>query len=163
MIDDQKMNETQDTQAQPELQACQTELKNLKDSYMHLLADFDNYKKRVIRENARIAFNAQSDIVIRFLPIFDNLSRIFEKTPQVTPELKNWLDGLELINKEIKKVLETLDIKEVQMKSFDPELHEAVAQVEMPGVESGSIIDFVEKGYTFKGNLLRPAKVAVAK
>lgn len=163
--DDQTL---QQSQAEPveenaALITCQDELKNLKESYVLLMADFENYKKRSIKDNDRIIFNAQTKIILNFLPIIDNISR-FAKTVQQDKQqdLTSLLDGLALIEKESKRILETLDIKEVQMQTFDPEIHEAIAQVAIEGKEAGSIIDYVEKGYTYKGLLLRPAKVAVA-
>lgn len=157
-------NNENSKESNQELEALKNELANLKDSYRHLAADFDNYKKRISREQARYSLSAQSEILLDLLPIVDNFDRAFKKSlVEQTPEVKAWLSGFEIINNEIKKFLKSSGVEEVQMKTFDPEIHEAISQIEVPGKNSGEIIDYVEKGYTFKGQLLRPAKVAVTK
>lgn len=160
--------EQQDTTLNTEMQdkvleACQAELKQVKDAYMLLLADVENAKKRAVKENERLITNAQLKVVMHLLPVIDNIER-FSKTAQKSEhaDIKALLQGLSLIEKDIQKAFDALDIKEVQMNTFDPEIHEAVAQVNQEGAQPGSIVDYVEKGYTFKGMLVRPARVAVA-
>lgn len=174
MLDENKIIDNQDDSAiQPEtgaavgdekMQKCVAELKKVKDAFVNLAADFDNYKKRMDRDNSRLYFNAQSDIILKFLPVIDDFQRAFEKgLENQTPEVKIWLDGFKAVNDGFKKLFNNLDVKEIPMDNFDPELHEAVAHVDVEGKASGEIVDYVDKGYTFKGSLIRPAKVAVAK
>lgn len=144
--------------------ACHQELAQLQNSYRFLLADFDNYKKRITKDNERVIFIAQSSIILKFLPILDNISRFAQSLQNFQQENNsNLVQGLSLIQKEIEKTFASLNITEVQMKTFDPEIHEAVAQIPAisPESQSGDIVDFVEKGYMFKGSLLRAAKVTV--
>lgn len=173
IIDEQNINNDTGTQenaksseVKPENDAlikCQTELNQLKGSFTFLLADFENYKKRVTRDNERLVLNAQSTIILKFLPIIDNLSRFFENAKKnPSQDVKPWLEGFIILDKDLSKILSSLEINEVQVATFDPEIHEAVAQVNVEGKEPGTIIDVLEKGYTYKGILIRPAKVAVS-
>ena len=142
----------------------QEELSKIKDAYIRLSADFENYKKRVAKDEVRFAFLVQAEFLLKLLPIIDNFERAFKNgIEKQTPEVKAWLSGFELINKELQEFLKTSGVEEVQMEAFNPEIHEAISQVESADKEPGQIVDYVEKGYKFKGQLLRPAKVAVAK
>lgn len=159
-----KNNESENNFCDPKLKECQVELNKIKNAYLHLAADFENYKKRSERENSKIAFISQANVLIKFLPVIDDFQRAFKKgLDNQSSEVQAWLKGFEMINHEFKKLFDSLEIKEVQLDTFDPEIHEAIAQLEIPGKESGQIIDYVEKGYTYKGELIRPAKVSVAK
>lgn len=146
------------------LNECQNELKQIKDRYTFLMADFENYKKRTAKENERLVLNAQTTVILKFLPIIDNLNRFFESAKNnPSNDIKSWLDGISLLNKELSKILLSLDIQEVQVTTFDPEVHEAISQVKVEGKEPGTIVDVLEKGYTYKNVLIRPAKVTVVK
>jgi molecular chaperone GrpE len=149
---------------EPEAEKCRLELAKVKDAYIRLAADFDNYKKRVAKDEARFVFLAQSDFFLKLLPIVDDFERAFKQgVENKAPEVQAWLSGFEIISKELSSFLKENGVEEVQMKVFDPEIHEAISQVEVEGQEPGQIVDFVEKGYKLKGQLLRAGKVAVSK
>lgn len=146
------------------LEKCEIDLKRQKEAYLHLAADFENFKKRVERDNSKVYLMAQIDVILKFLPVIDNFQRAFKQgLENANPEVKSWLQGFNIVNEEFKKLFEKLEIQEIPMDKFDPELHEAVAHIDFPNKNSGDIVDYVEKGYTYKGALIRVAKVAVAK
>lgn len=147
-------------------ESCLTEKVALKESCLRIAADFENYKKRVERDRASWTTMAQADVLLAMLPIVDDFDRAFEahRKQEHSAELNSWLSGFELINKALYKFLNTHDVTEiVQLTHFDPELHEAIAQVESPVHQSGQIVDIVQKGYMHKSQVLRPARVTVAK
>ncbi|NRB21383.1 nucleotide exchange factor GrpE [Candidatus Dependentiae bacterium] len=148
------------------LKACEQELADLKEKYVRSVADFDNYKRRSEQERARWALSAQSAVFVDLLAIVDNFDRAqaeHEKKER-TPKMDVWLQGFELIGKSLYKLLDKYNVKPVKdNKTFNPELHEALVQVDSQDHESGQIVDVLQKGFTFKGELLRPAKVSVAK
>ena len=128
----------------------------LKDQLARLTADFENYKKRIIRERASLEEVAKKDVI-------EDLLAIIKDIDLAPAEVKNWLVGIELIYKSFHDFLIQQNVKEIETKDFDPNLHEALNQV--PATEdqpSGTIITVYEKGYSLNGNLIRAAKVCVA-
>ncbi|MDR3647439.1 MAG: nucleotide exchange factor GrpE [Candidatus Babeliales bacterium] len=151
----------------PEKQAadlCQIELRQVKDTLLRLNADFDNYKKRVVKEKANWLLDAQGEVIVSLLPIIDDFDRaMVESKKQEGKDLATWISGFELIHKAFHKFLDKYNIKEINgFIHFDPEFHEAIAQIDSEQ-ESGTIIEIVQRGYTFNDKVLRPAKVIVAK
>ena len=145
--------------------SCEQECDNYKAQFMRVTADFENFKRRQEKEQAQWYQQAQADLLKNLLVVVDNFDRaLHEKQTERTPELESWLQGFELIHKSIKKLLKDYEVEELKnMTEFDPQFHEALAQVEAEDKKAGEIVDVLEKGYTFKGTLLRPAKVTVVK
>ncbi len=141
------------------------ELDKLKAQLIRVNADFDNFKKRVTKERAEWEDFARSNIVEEFLPIFDDFDRAVLEIKKEYKDTKSpVLDGLELVQKNLNKILKNLDIKEIDCSiDFDPELHEALIQVENNDLKSGQIAQVFNKGYTFNDRVIRHAKVSVAK
>jgi len=149
-----------------QLQACQKELADLKDQFMRSAADFQNYKRRSDQERATWMLNAQSAVFKDLLAIVDDFDRAQEEhaKKERTPEMDAWLQGFEMIGKSLYKLLKKYDITPIkENKKFDPELHEALVQVDSDDHESGQIVSVLQKGFMIKDKLLRPAKVSVAK
>ena len=143
---------------------CEQERDNFKAQFLRVTADFENFKRRQEKEQAQWYQQAQADVLKDLLVIVDNFDRALQEKQARTPELASWLQGFELIHKFIKKLLKDYEVEELKnMSEFDPEFHEALAQVEAEDKTPGEIVDVLEKGYTFKGSLLRPAKVTVVK
>lgn len=165
IYEDQVPEQDNEMTLDQELVQCKLDLAATKDTVLRITADFDNYKKRMIKEQNQWSFSAKSDILLNILPIVDDFDRAFTQGSYATDaSVKTFLDGFEMIYKAFQKFLKHYDVQEIPTTTeFNPELHEAIAQVDMPDKESGTIIEVVEKGYTYKGQLLRPAKVAVAK
>ncbi|MEX0849156.1 MAG: nucleotide exchange factor GrpE [Candidatus Dependentiae bacterium] len=151
---------------QAQLDACKVESHEWKNKFMLISADMQNYKRRIEKEQSMWTRRAQEDILVKLLAIVDDFDRALaeHKKQEKTPELDAWLKGFEMIGKGLYKFLGTMHVSEIeQMQAFDPMLHEAIAQVDMPDVTSGDIVDVVQKGFMFGDEVLRPAKVTVAK
>ncbi len=148
------------------LQVCQKERDEWKDRALRATADFVNYKKRVEKEQALWSMRAQEAILTDLLDTIDDFDRaiVEHEKKERTPELDAWLAGFELIRNKFTKLLSKHNVTEIiQIKTFDPQLHEALVHIESKDHESGQIIEVLQKGYLIKGQVLRPAKVSVAK
>lgn len=157
----QEPTEAQDDAAS----GCQRELQELQDKYFHLGADFKNYQRRVEKEREQWTFKAQERLLHGVLAIADDVDRAMQEQHKMadSPELKAWAAGLDMIAKSLHKFLEQAGVQEIaQMTEFDPNLHEALVQVEDVAVPAGNVVAVFQKGYTYKGMILRPAKVSVS-
>lgn len=136
-----------------------------KDLYTRVSADFQNYKRRVEKERAEWITQAKSDVIRPLLTVLDDLERAIESCrKQEGEEQKSMLAGLELVYKNITKTFVDLGVETIDCAGeFNPELHEALTQVESKGHKSGEIVEVITQGYTFGGAVLRHAKVSVAK
>ena len=145
------------------LEKAQEQIDELKDKYLRSVAEFDNYRKRTLKEKAELILNGSEKAVGAVLPILDDMERAIangEKTddPQVLRE------GISLIYTKFQKVLESLGVKEIETADadFDTDVHEAIAMV--PGMgddKKGKVLDCVQKGYKLNEKVIRHAKVAV--
>ena len=145
------------------LEKAQDQIDELKDKYLRSVAEFDNYRKRTLKEKAELILNGSEKAVGAVLPILDDMERAIangEKTddPQVLRE------GISLIYAKFQKVLESLGVKEIETADadFDTDVHEAIAMV--PGMgddKKGKVLDCVQKGYKLNEKVIRHAKVAV--
>ncbi len=145
--------------------SCFDELALLKEKFVRLGADFQNYKKRAEKDRAELIERSRGDLLVGFLQIGDNFDRALEEARHVNNEqLNEWLKGFELINKVFNDFLKEQGVEPiVQNQVFDPTVHEAIAQLESSDHQSGHIIDLFEKGFMYRGKVLRTAKVTVAK
>ena len=144
------------------LEKAQEQIDELKDKYLRSVAEFDNYRKRTLKEKAELILNGSEKAVGAVLPILDDMERAIangEKTddPQVLRE------GISLIYAKFQKVLESLGVKEIETADadFDTDVHEAIAMV--PGMgddKKGKVLDCVQKGYKPNEKVIRRAKVA---
>ena len=145
------------------LEKAQEQIDELKDKYLRSVAEFDNYRKRTLKEKAELILNGSEKAVGAVLPILDDMERAIangEKTddPQVLRE------GISLIYAKFQKGLERLGVKEIETADadFDTDVHEAIAMV--PGMgddKKGKVLDCVQKGYKLNEKVIRHAKVAV--
>jgi molecular chaperone GrpE len=138
----------------------------LKEQLLRVSADFQNYQKRIEKEKSEWITLGQAKIIEKFLPFADDLQRAIQssKTEQLDEKQVKWLEGFELIQKNLAKVYSDLGVKEVDCSNgFDPEVHEALMHVDSPDHKSGQIVAVLAKGYIFKDKVLRPARVSVAK
>lgn len=154
--------------ARAELKRLQTALAEAKDSVARRQADFENYRKRIERERGEAHNRVVADIARKLLPVVDNLSRAVdaERTieSQESKEFKHFLHGIELINKQLHEVLESLGIQPIVAvgEPFDPHFHEAVATEASDKFEPDIVIEEIARGYRIGDRLLRPAMVKVA-
>lgn len=137
----------------------------LKESFLRLNADFDNYKKRIAKERLSWIVNCQSDLLLDLLPIIDDFDRAFSGYKKgENKDLDNYIQGFELIYKSLYKFLEKYDVKQMtDFSSFNPEYQEAIAQVDSVDHKPGEIVSVLQKGYFIKDKVLRPARVTVSK
>lgn len=164
-LDNNQQEENNNTE-KTAVDLCQVELKQTKDNLLRLNADFDNYKKRVVKEKISWISDAQAEVIKDLLPIIDDFERATTeyKKKEFTKEFEVWISGFELINKAFQKFLEKHNIREIKdIFAFNPEYHEAIAQIDSENVASGEIIEVVQRGFTLNDKVLRPAKVVVAK
>ena len=144
-----------------QLEAAKKEVEQYKDKYLRAVAEFDNYRKRTLKEKAELLLNGSEKAVCAFLPILDDLERaIADKTEDVNA-IK---EGMQIIFNKLNKTLESLGVKKIETegKDFDVDFHEAVAMV--PGMgddKKGKVIDCVQTGYQLNDKVIRHAKVAV--
>lgn len=143
-----------------QLEEIQAQAAEYKDGWQRALADFQNYRRRVERENGEVYQNAVAGIIKRYLPILDDLERALQSRPADL----TWVEGIELINRKLQAILEAEGIKRIEAEGqmFDPNIHEAISQEASNEHESGQIIAVVQNGYLLGERVIRPALVRVA-
>lgn len=147
-----------------DIEKLRTELDKEKKEYLFLMAEFDNFRKRTLKEKAEIIKNASGQAMQGLLPIVDDFERGLDATKD-TDDANAIREGMELIYNKLLKYLEANGVKPMDTdgKPFDADSHEAIAQVPAQNdSQKGKIIDTVSKGYTINGKVLRHAKVVVA-
>jgi len=147
-----------------DLNAARAEAESHLDDLRRLQADFDNYRKRTLREQTTRAASASQALVAKLLPVLDNFELAVSAAEQ-SRDFDRMLKGVEMVFGELREVLqgEGLVKIEAEGKPFDPERHEAVVAVEQEDTEPGTVVDIVRTGYELRGKVLRPAMVKVAK
>ena len=143
------------------LAAAQSEAEAWKDKYIRLVAEFDNYKKRTLKEKSDLILNGSEKTISSILPILDDFERALSDKTEDPVAIK---EGFELIFKKFLKTLETLGVKKIETNDtdFDVDYHEAIAMVPgMGDAMKGKVIDCVQKGYTLNDKVIRHAKFAV--
>lgn len=143
------------------LTAAQNDAEQWKDKYIRLVAEFENYKKRTLKEKSELILNGSEKTVAAILPILDDFERA---TADKTEDPQAIKEGYELIYKKFLKALETLGVHKIETDNadFNVDYHEAIAMV--PGMgddKKGKVIDCVQTGYTLNDKVIRHAKVAV--
>ncbi len=144
-----------------EIEKAQKEIEQLKDKYLRTVAEFDNYKKRTLKEKAELLLNGSEKAISSILPVLDDFERAIADKTEDPAAMK---EGFMLIYNKFVKTLETLGVKKIETegKDFDVDFHEAVALV--PGMgddKKGKVIDCMQTGYKLNDKVIRHAKVAV--
>jgi len=145
------------------VETLKAELEALKDKYLRTVAEFDNYKKRTLKEKTELILNGSEKTVTTFLPILDDMERAIANAGKST-DITAVEEGWELIYNKFIKQLDSIGVKKIETNDadFDVDYHEAVAMV--PGMgddKKGKVIDCVQTGYTLNDKVIRHAKVAV--
>ena len=156
-------NDEASAEAQEEkdpLEAAHEQIEQLKDQLLRTIAEFDNYKKRTIKEKAELILNGSEKTVTAILPVLDDFERAMADHTDDPTAIK---EGMELIFKKFVKTLEGLGVKKIETdnQDFDVDFHEAIAMV--PGMgddKKGKVIDCVQTGYMLNDKVIRHAKVA---
>lgn len=146
---------------QSPLEKAEEEIEQLKDQYLRARAEFENYRKRTIKEKAELILNGGEKTITAILPVLDDFERALADQTEDPEAIKQ---GMELIYHKFVKTLEGLGVKKIETeeKPFDVDYHEAIAMV--PGMgddKKGMVIDCVQTGYTLNDKVIRHAKVAV--
>ena len=134
-----------------------------RDKYLRLVAEFDNFRKRMTKERIEAESRGQGDLVKQLLDPLDDIARFAHVDPAVTPA-STLVEGVAMVEKKLDKSLRAagLEIVNPVGEKFDPNLHEAVAtQPAAKHEEDGTVAQVYQVGYSFKGQLLRPARVVV--
>jgi len=147
-----------------ELVELRQQLGELKEKYMRLYAEFDNFKKRSIREKIDWLKTASQDTMAALLPVLDD----FDRAKKFAEENNGngWSDGIELLYHKLYNTLKGKDLHPMEStgEDFDPELHDAISEVPAPsGDMKGKVMDTIEKGYRLNEKIIRHAKVVVGK
>lgn len=154
---------SEEEKLQKENEKLSADLEKEKKEYMFLMAEFDNFRKRTLREKSELIKNAAESAFRGLLPIVDDFERAL-KASEGSEDTASMRQGMELIYKKLVKYMATNGVKEMdpEDRTFDADRHEAISAVPVPDEEQkGKILDTVEKGYTINDKVLRHAKVVV--
>lgn len=150
-------------QLQAALENVNREKEQLQDQLLRLRADFDNYRKRVVKEKNDIIQYGNESLLRDLLPLIDNMERVLSYSLK-EQNWKSLQDGIELVLAEMRKTLAQGGLEAVQAvgNPFDPNLHEAIQQVETSEASPDTVLEECQRGYLYRGRLLRPSRVVVA-
>ena len=152
--------------ANEELETLRQELAQAGERHVRLYADFENYRRRALKEKQDALLYGQENLVKDLLGTVDNLDRATEHASQSgAGDFESILQGIELVRRELLGALAKHGVNEIeaQRQSFDPNVHEAMAQLEDDSVPTGTIVEVIQKGYQLRDRMLRPARVVVSR
>lgn len=145
---------------------AEAELADMKDRYMRLLAEYDNFRRRTQKEKENIYADAVAEVVKEWLPLVDDIERAVASSENMDEtSVEKVAEGIRLIGKQVGNVLGKLNVEEIEGKegdSFDPNLHEAVMHVDDDSLGEQAIAQVFQKGYSCKGRVIRHSVVKVA-
>ncbi len=165
--DGQQQEEEEGTEEKAEekdpLTLANEKIAELEDKYLRTVAEFDNYRKRVLKEKTELILNGGARVAEAVLPVLDDMERAIANGEK-TDDLQVLREGMELIHAKFVKTLESQGVKKIETENadFDTDVHEAVAMV--PGMgddKKGKVIDCIQAGYKINDKVIRHAKVAV--
>ena len=155
--------ETKEPTIEEQLAEAQLKIAELQDKYLRQVAEFDNYRKRTIKEKAELILNGGEKTIVSILPILDDMERALGGMDKMN-DVAAVKEGVDLIFQKFMKTLGEQGVKriETEMADFNTDLHEAIAQVPAPNDEmKGKVIDCVKTGYMLNDKVIRHAQVAV--
>lgn len=146
-----------------DLENLQSKYDDLNDKYLRLFSEFDNYRKRTLKEKIELSKTASEDIITNLLPVLDDFERAIQLMPQTEENMKQF-EGISLIYNKLFKTLQQKGLEEIkaQGEAFDTDFHEALTNI--PAADEsmkGKVVDVVQKGYNLNGKIIRFAKVVV--
>jgi molecular chaperone GrpE len=160
---DESSESTEPSEEKDPLEKAQEEIADLKNQLLYKVAEFDNYRKRTLKERAELILNGGEKFITAILPIIDDMERAIENGAKTDdPEVLR--EGMTLIHQKFMKILESQGVTKIDTTDadFDTDVHEAVAMV--PGMgddKKGKVIDCLQQGYKLNDKVIRHAKVAV--
>jgi molecular chaperone GrpE len=145
-----------------EIERLKEELRHEHEMYLRALADFDNYRRRVERERAHSARSGKREILVSLLEVLDSFDRALRHRREAPSSVS---EGLQAIHRKLLGLLEAEGVTPLKSlgETFDPQLHEAVGSAESDQYEPGAVLEEVQRGYRWGEELLRPARVRVAR
>lgn len=149
--------------ADNELDSIKLQLKDADDKFLRLYAEFDNYKRRTLKERAELLQTAGKEVIVSFLPIIDDFERAL-KAAEKSNDIESYKEGVALIHNKFLSTLANKGLKSIESigEEFNVDLHEAITKIPAPSKELvGKVIDETEKGYSLNGHVVRFAKVIV--
>jgi molecular chaperone GrpE len=168
-VESQDVDKEEETEETDPLEAAQAEAAEWKDKYLRAHADFENTKRRLEKDKANAVSYANESFakdILAVIDSFENALNSIESADEKNPSevLEKMKEGVTLTYEQLKKILEKNHIKEIVCDgAFDPEVHQAIMQVESDKHESGDVVQVMQKGYTIKDRVLRPAMVSTCK
>ncbi|HPR31157.1 MAG TPA: nucleotide exchange factor GrpE [Prolixibacteraceae bacterium] len=145
------------------IEELEQKLAEKNDQYLRLHAEFDNYRKRTLKEKMELTRSAGESLLINILPVMDDFERALQSI-SATTDVEALKGGVELIHKRFGDFLKTNGIKEIEAReeTFDTDLHEAITKIPAPTEElKGKVVDVIQKGYMLNDKVIRFAKVVV--
>lgn len=159
------LGKSKDDKLKKQNEELKEELSELKDKYLRLFAEFDNYKKRTVKERLDLLSSAAQNTITALLPVLDDFDRA-KKSADDESNDEHFSEGVKLVYKRIHSILaqQGLSAMESTGEAFDPEYHEAISEIPAPDKKlKGKIVDTIEKGYLLRDKIIRHAKVVVGK
>jgi Molecular chaperone GrpE (heat shock protein) len=150
---------------EPEIEILRNELGEMKDKYIRKVAEFENYKKRSLKERMELIQTAGKEVIVDLLEVLDDCERA-EKQLNASEDIDQVKEGVMLVFNKLKSLLTAKGLKPMETvnKDFDPDMHEAIAEIPAPTKEQkGKVIDEIQKGYYLNDKIIRFAKVVVGK
>lgn len=150
-------------EGQAELEKLRAEAEEHKQRLLRTQADFDNFRRRTLKEKEELGKYASAKLITELLPVIDNFERALSTTAE-SADLSSYAKGVEMIFRQLEGILKTegLTAMEPVGTPFNPEFHQAIMQVESDEYEEGTVVEVVQKGYLLKDKVLRPAMVKVS-
>ena len=146
------------------LEELQNEINTLKDKNMRIAAEMVNTLRRKDEETNRLLKYSNESLITELLPVIDNFERALNVDAK-TVDVESYQKGMTMVYNSLKNILEKFEVKEIEAidKEFDPSFHQAVMQEEKEGTKENIVIEVLQKGYTYKDKVIRPAMVKVSK
>lgn len=146
------------------LEELQNEVNTLKDKNMRIAAEMVNTLRRKDEETNRLLKYSNESLITELLPVIDNFERALN-VDATSNDIESYQKGMTMIYNSLKNILEKFEVKEIESidKEFDPSFHQAVIQEEKEGTKENIVIEVLQKGYTYKDKVIRPAMVKVSK
>ena len=146
------------------LEELQNEINALKDKNMRIAAEMVNTLRRKDEETNRLIKYSNESLITELLPVIDNFERALN-VDAASNDIESYQKGMTMIYNSLKNILEKFEVKEIEAidKEFDPSYHQAVMQEEKEGTKENIVIEVLQKGYTYKDKVIRPAMVKVSK
>jgi molecular chaperone GrpE len=160
---EEQTSQSPDNKSAEAVEEYEAQISELKDKYLRLFAEFDNYKKRTARERLDIIRTATEELMLALLPVLDDFDRAKKLSDDENTEEK-FSDGVNLVYQKLYSTLMQRGLipMDSENQDFDSELHEAISKVKAPSKKlTGKIIDYIEKGYYLNDKIIRHAKVVI--